>query len=77
MRMQNRFEMNNELTFTPSIEDFADYLLTQNSWLDLPLGSFKLWKVRLGLRNDYNSMPAGDREKLDTTYYSSRIVDWE
>ena len=76
-RFENRFEINNELTLVPSLEDFSNYLLTQNSWIDFPLGSSKLWKVRAGLRNDYNSLPKGGREELDTTYYSSLVVDWE
>lgn len=76
-RWKNRFEINNELTYVPSIEDFASYLLTQNSWVDLPLGDSRLWKIRIGLKNDYNSQPAGGREKTDTTYYSSLVVDWE
>ena len=76
-RFKNRVEINNELTWVPSIQDFASYLLTQNSWLDFPLGDSKLWKVRMGLRNDYNSQPAGGREATDTTYYSSLVVDWK
>ncbi|HKL20347.1 MAG TPA: DUF481 domain-containing protein [Tichowtungia sp.] len=76
-RFKNRFEMNNELTYVPSIEDFASYLVTQDSWLDFPLGDSKLWKVRVGLRNDYNSQPEGGRKDTDTTYYSSLVVDWE
>jgi len=76
-RLQNRFEISNELTYVPSVEDFANYLLTQNSWIDFPLGDSKLWKIRVGLRNDYNSMPEGDRKEVDTTYYSSLVVDWE
>lgn len=76
-RLNNRFEINNELTWVPSIEDFASYLLKQNSWLDFPLGDSKLWKIRVGLKNDYNSQPEGGRKKTDTTYYSSLVVDWE
>ena len=76
-RFKNRFEINNELTLLPSLEDFANYLLIQNSWVDFPLGNSKIWKVRAGLRNDYNSMPEGGREATDTTYYSSLVVDWQ
>jgi putative salt-induced outer membrane protein YdiY len=76
-RFRNNFEMNNELTWVPSIEDFGSYLITQDSWLDFPLGGSDVWKVRLGLKNDYNSMPEGDREELDTTWYSSVVIDWE
>ncbi|QHI70823.1 DUF481 domain-containing protein [Tichowtungia aerotolerans] len=76
-RWTNRFEMNNELAWVPSVEDFANYLLTQNSWIDLPLGDSRIWKLRVGLKNDYNSQPEGGRKKTDTTYYGSLVVDWE
>lgn len=76
-RFNNRFEVNNELTWVPSIEDFASYLLKQNSWTDFPLGDSDRWKVRVGVKNDYNSQPEGDRSKLDTTWYSSIVLDWK
>lgn len=76
-RWENRFEINNELSYIPSLEDFANYLITQNSWLDFPLGDSKLWKVRVGLRNDYNSRPGGSKKKQDTTYYSSLVAEWD
>lgn len=76
-RMGNRFEINNELTYVPSVEDVANYLATQNSAADFPLGDSKCWKIRIGLRNDYNSQPGGGRKSLDTTYYSSLVADWK
>lgn len=76
-RLQNRFEIHNDLTFVPSIEDFSNYLATQDSYVDVPLGDSEIWKLRVGLKNDYNSQPAGDKDRLDTTYYSNLVVDWE
>lgn len=75
-RFANWVEIHNELTFIPSIQDFSSYLLTQKSYLDFPVAASKVWKVRLGLNNDYNSQPEGDSKALDTTYYSSLIADW-
>lgn len=75
-RLDDHFEIHNELTYVPSIEDFADYLLVQKSYVDFPLGGSKLWKIRLSLQNDYNSLPKGDREKIDTTYSSSLVAEW-
>jgi putative salt-induced outer membrane protein YdiY len=76
-RFKNKFEISNELSWVPSIEDFASYLLKQDSWVDFPLGDSRLWKIRIGLKNDYNSQPEGGRENTDTTYYSSLVVGWE
>lgn len=71
-----RFEINNELTCVPSLEDFTNYLVTQDSYLDVPISNLKRWKIRLGLRNDYNSQPTGDRKSLDSRYYSSLVAKW-
>lgn len=69
-------EMNNSLTYTPSIADFADYLIDHESSIDIPLGSSDFWKLRLGLSNQYNSNPTPGREKLDTTYALSLLLNW-
>ncbi len=75
-RWENRLKMNNELTYTPLIADFADYLISQNSSLDFPVPGTDLWKVRMGIRNQFNSQPSSGREKLDTTYYTGFAADW-
>jgi hypothetical protein len=76
-RFKNRFEIHNNLTYLPSIEDFTSYLIMQKSYLDFPLGDSKVWKIRLGLSNDCNSQPEGGRKSLDTTYYSSLVAGWK
>jgi putative salt-induced outer membrane protein YdiY len=76
-RMQNLFEIHNDLTYLPSIEDTAKYLLIQKSYVDFPLGNSEMWKVRVSLDNQYNSRPASDRKKLDTTYSGSLVAEWD
>ena len=50
------WRIGNKLTFMPSLEDFANYRLHHDSFLELPLTSTQ-WKIRLGVANDYNSEP--------------------
>jgi putative salt-induced outer membrane protein YdiY len=76
-RFKHKWEIKNELTCTPSVEDFSSYLVSQDSSLSLPIGGSKWWKIKLGLRNDYNSLPADDRKALDTTWYSALAVTKE
>ena len=59
-----------DISFTPSIEDFADYRLDHESGLSLPVGSGDRWSIKLGVSHEYNSEPADDTEDLDTTYFS-------
>ena len=62
--------MTNNLTYTPAISDFGDYIITHDSGIDIPLGFSDYWQLRFGLQNDYKSLPAEGRDNLDTSYYS-------
>ena len=68
--------LDNSLAYEPQIDDFGNYLMTQDSSLVMPVGASK-WTLRLGVRNDYNSEPAPDRDELDTTYYSRLLLRFE
>ena len=62
--------MTNNLTYTPAISDFGDYIITHDSGIDIALGFSDYWQLRFGLQNDYKSLPAEGRDNLDTSYYS-------
>ena len=73
-----RFEtsvMNNTITFVPSFDDFTNYRLVHDSNLEFPLAG--QWKFRVGVNNDFNSVPAPGVEKLDTTYYGKFVLKFE
>ncbi len=69
-------EMNNTLTYTPSLDDFGDYLVDHRSWVDVPLGTSEFWRLRFSLSNQYNSAPTGNRKKMDTMYGLSLLLNW-
>ena len=68
--------MTNKLVYTPAITDFGDFLFTHDSGINIPLGFSQNWDLRFGLRNDYKSLPAAGRDKLDTSYYSRLQLHW-
>lgn len=70
------FSMENDLTFVPSVDDFAVYRVVHDSGIVIPIGNGENWKIRMGVKNEYNSQPAAP-EKLDTTYYSRMIYSWD
>ncbi len=70
------WRLGNKLTFLPSLEDFANYRIQHDSFLELPLASTQ-WKVRLGVSNDYVSEPQVGKKKLDTTYYTKFLLSWK
>jgi putative salt-induced outer membrane protein YdiY len=69
--------MNNTLTYTPSFKDFANYRVLHETTFDLPIKSGDFWKLRMGVNNDYQSEPAGNAAKLDTTYFTALILNWK
>lgn len=68
--------MTNLLSITPSLKDLDNFLLVQDSGVDMPIGDSD-WKLRVGVKNQYNSEPVRGREELDTTYYSRLLLDFD
>ena len=68
--------LDNSLSYAPALDDFGSYLLTHDSAFSMPVGAGR-WTVRLGVHNDYNSQPAPDRDKLDTTYYTRLLLKFD
>lgn len=69
-------KMTNSLTYTPAFKDFSNYRLRHESALELPLTA-ALWKLKLGVANDYQSIPPAGVDRLDTTYFTSLILNWQ
>ncbi|WP_269526589.1 DUF481 domain-containing protein [Coraliomargarita parva] len=67
--------MTNDLTYVPSLDDFANYRVVHDSGVEIPVGSGNNWKIRMGVKNEYESQPANDN-KLDTSYYTKMIYSW-
>jgi len=77
-----RKDFNDHLRFThsttyyPKLDDFLnDYRLVSETAAELPLSQDKDWKLRLGLRNQYDAMPVADVDRLDTFYFANLVWD--
>jgi putative salt-induced outer membrane protein YdiY len=66
----------NSVSYTPAFKQFSNYRMHQESGLELPIGA-SLWKLKLGVANDYNSMPPAGTVRLDTTYFTSLLLNWK
>lgn len=66
----------NRISWVPLFEDFGNYRIQHESFLELPLADPK-WKMRLGVANDFNSEPAPSVEKLDTTYFARLVLSFK
>jgi putative salt-induced outer membrane protein YdiY len=63
-------------TYSPSLEDFSNYRLDLDTAMVFPLDKND-WRLKLGVRNEYNSRPDDDLEKWDNTYYANIVFTWE
>lgn len=66
----------NDLTYTPAFEDFGNYRAFHESYFEIPL-LHPNWKLRMGVSNDYTSQPGAGVEKLDTTYFTRFVLNWQ
>jgi hypothetical protein len=36
-----------------------------------------MWKLRMGVANDYTSKPSIGKKRLDTTYFTRLVLNWK
>ena len=65
-----------DVTATPAFEDFNRYQIKHATSWDIPL-SQENWKLQLGVRNDYNSMPVPGINRLDISYFAKLVMAWQ
>ncbi len=66
-----------DIKFIPSVKDFSDFRLTQDTGFEFPLGGSGFFKLRLGISNFFNNNPAPGKVGLDTTYYTRLLFTWD
>lgn len=69
-------DLANDITYSSAFDNWADYRVLHESSLDIPLVKSRIWKVRLGLSHEYNSLSAPGTEDLDTTYFVKLVFNW-
>ena len=69
-------ELVTHLAALPAFSDLSNIIVTHDSYYQIPLAS-PAWKLRIGVSNDYNSKPTIGFKRLDTTYYTRLILDWQ
>jgi putative salt-induced outer membrane protein YdiY len=74
--LNTKLRLTQNLTYYPTLgEPFADYRLDVETAGEVPLSEDQAWKLRLGVRNEYNAMPQPGVERLDTFYFLDFVYD--
>lgn len=76
-KFANWGDLQSKWTYTPAFEDFNQYIVQQDTSVNIPLAISDQWKLGIGVSNTYNSQPEGDKENLDTTYFTRLILNWK
>ena len=61
--------LESDFSYVPSLDEFQDFLITQDTALIFPLSKEINWNIRSGISGTYNSTPAALKEELDLKYY--------
>ncbi|HEY4301952.1 MAG TPA: DUF481 domain-containing protein [Candidatus Didemnitutus sp.] len=69
-------KLTNMIDYTPAFKTFANYRIHHESAFEIPLAA-SMWKLKIGVANDYNSRPPDGVKRLDTTYFSSLLLTWK
>lgn len=60
--------------YIPDFEDFDDYRLELDTAIVLPFKNDD-WKLKFGIRNEYNAQPQPGIDRLDNTYYVNVVLN--
>ncbi len=60
--------------YAPDFEEFDDYRVDFDTAIVLPFKKDN-WKLKIGIRNEYNAQPQPGIVRLDNTYYANVVLD--
>jgi len=77
LKIRNLFQLRSQMIFFANVTASEDWRLNADNALEVPISSTDAWKIRIGIRNEYDHEPRPGIEEMDTTIYSSLVYDWE
>lgn len=72
----NQWRIETDLTYQPDFKDLKNFIARHESFLEIPLDTGKVWNLRLGIRQEYDSMAAEGRKNTDHTVYMRIMLGW-
>jgi putative salt-induced outer membrane protein YdiY len=70
-------KLESRLTYMPAVEEFGDYRIKHESYVEFPIAQTHYWRIRMGMSNDYNSRPQPGVKRLDTTYFTRIVLNFK
>jgi len=66
-----------DFTYFLNLTDLEDWRFDAENAAEIPLSNTEAWKLRFGVRNEFDNDPEPGIDSLDTTYYTSLVYDWK
>jgi putative salt-induced outer membrane protein YdiY len=68
-------QFTDKITFVPAFQDLGNFIITHEAAFEVPIDK-SLWKLSMGVTNNYNSRPVSGVTKLDTLYFTRLVLSW-
>ena len=68
-------QLHDRLAFVPVFQDLGNYIITHEFSYEIPITK-SLWKLSIGVTNNYNSKPVPEVDKLETLYFTRLVLTW-
>jgi len=76
LHVREWFQFTSVLDFFANATEVKDWRFDADNAVEVPISSTEAWKLRFGVRNEYDNEPQPGFKSLDTTVYSALIYDW-
>ncbi len=64
-------------TYYPTVDGLDDFRLVSETAGEIPLEPSELWRIRIGMRNEFDNIPRPGVDRLDTYYFLSLVMDFK
>ena len=68
-------KFHDRIALVPAFEDLGNYIITHEFAYELPLAK-SLWKLSIGMTNNFDSRPVDDTGRLETIYFVRLVLAW-
>lgn len=69
-------KLNTILAYIPTFRDSTVFRVRHESNFEIPITA-ALWKLKIGMTNEYQNAPPAGVSRFDTTYFTSLLLNWK
>ncbi len=68
-------KLHDKISFDPAFQDLGNFIIEHEFAFEIPITK-SLWKLSMGVTNNYDSRPVDDTKKLETVYFTRLVLSW-